>query len=111
MSLSNTHVLISSNAIDLSSGKDVMNVSQMRKGQDVKHVTLVIGMMEMAIVFYVPQMSVVPRIIQGLLVRIAHHVNQTSLNVLLVCLVISLYQEHVSNVVNMNVVDQQITRR
>jgi hypothetical protein len=58
-SLNRTHVLLSFNVISPSSGGDVINVSQWRKGQDVKHVTMVIRVMGMVVVFHVHLMNAV----------------------------------------------------
>ena len=60
-SLSRTHVLMSLNAISPSSGRDVINVIQWSQGQDVRHVTMVIRVMGMEVVFHVHLMNVVLR--------------------------------------------------
>ena len=61
ISLNRTHVLLSLNAISLSSGRDVINVIQWSQGQDVRHVTMVLRVMGMEVVFHVHLMNVVLR--------------------------------------------------
>ena len=60
-SLNRTHVLMSLNVISPSSGRDVINVLQWSQGQDVRHVTMVIRVMGMEVVFHVHLMNVVLR--------------------------------------------------
>ena len=61
ISLNRTHVLMSLNVISPSSGRDVINVIQWSQGQDVRHVTMVIRVMGMEVVFHVHLMNVVLR--------------------------------------------------
>ena len=60
-SLSRIHVLMSLNVISPSSGRDVINVIQWSQGQDVRHVTMVIRVMGIEVVFHVHLMNVVLR--------------------------------------------------
>ena len=53
ISLNRTHVLMSLNVISPSSGRDVINVIQWSQGQDVRHVTMVIRVMEMEVAWNV----------------------------------------------------------
>ena len=57
--LNRTHVLMSLNVISPSSGRGVINVIQWSQGQDVRHVTMVIRVMGMEVVFHVHLMNVV----------------------------------------------------
>ena len=52
---------MSLNVISPSSGRDVINVIQWSQGQNVKHVTMVIRVMGMEVVFHVHLMNVVLR--------------------------------------------------
>ena len=61
ISLNRTHVLLSLNVTSLSSGRDVINVIHWSQGQDVRHVTMVIRVMGMEVVFHVHLMNAVLR--------------------------------------------------
>ena len=63
INLNRTHVLMSLNVINPSSGRDVINVIQWSQGQDVRHATMVIRVMEMEVVFHVHLMNVVKEVI------------------------------------------------
>ena len=52
---------MSLNVISPSYGRDVINVIQWSQGQDVRHVTMVIRVMGMEVVFHVHLMNVVLR--------------------------------------------------
>ena len=73
-SLNRTHVLLSLNAISLSSGRDVINVNQRMNMQDVRHATMVSRVMGMEVVFHVHLMNVV--------LRTSHPLFQIVLNVM-----------------------------
>ena len=79
-SLNRTHVLMSLNAISPSSGRDVINVIQWSREQDVRHVMLVTRVMGMEVVFHVHLMNVVLRI-QYSLFHIVLNVMNLGMNV------------------------------
>ena len=80
ISLNRTHVLMSFNAISLSSGRDATNVSQWSQGQDVRHATMVTRVMGMEVVFHAHLMNVVLRISHSLKGHIVYHGRNVSLN-------------------------------
>ena len=79
-SLARIHVLLSLNVISPSSGKDVINVIQWSQGQDVRHVTMVIRVMGMEVVFHVHLMNVVLRTSHSLKEQIVYHGRNVSQN-------------------------------
>ena len=80
MSLNKTHALMCWNAINPSSGRDVINVIQWSQGQDVRHVTMVTRVMGMEVVFRVHLMNVVLRTHHSLKEQIVCHGRNVSQN-------------------------------
>jgi hypothetical protein len=92
-SLDRTDVLLSFNVISPSSGSIVINVSQWRKGQDVRHVTMVIRVMGMVVVFHVHLMNVV--------LRTSHPPLQIVLNVMMMGMDVGSVQKGIILMMNL----------
>ena len=80
---------MSFNVISPSYGRDVTNVSQWKKGQDVKHATMVTRVMGMEVVFHVHLMNVVLRTSHSLRYHIV-------LNVMMMRMDVGCVQEGIS---------------
>ena len=110
-SLNKTHVPLSSNAISPSFGRDVINVIQWSQRQDVRHVTMVVRVMGMEVVFHVHLMNVVLRIHHSLKERTVCHGRNVSQNAWSVHqgIILMIQVVHVWNVMNTHVVQETLT--